>query len=299
MKALFRFARVFLVLTGIYKLIYYLTQSKVTILVYHNPSQRNFNDHLRYLTKRYNILSIKDLENFFLKKKLLPKHSLLLSFDDGHRNNYYLLELLANFKVRPVVYICSSIIGTTSPFWFKIKKLNIKPLKRIPNEERVATIQESKQKELSEDLDGLALSINELNKLAKFASIQSHTMTHPILTTCSPNDHKNEIVGCRKELNRKFDIKSNHFAYPNGDYNQCTIDILRNAGYHTARTTDVGWNSRNTDPFRLKALCITDNGDLFDLKAELSGVPGYLYNLYQSGINSYSLLGRHKPVFEC
>ena len=64
----------------------------------------------------------------------------------------------------------------------------------------------------------------------------------------------------------------NIFAYPNGDYNNYSIECVKLAGYKTARTTDAGWNDKNTHLYKLKVIGISDDADLFKLRFQLSGL---------------------------
>ncbi|CBW76515.1 unnamed protein product (plasmid) [Mycetohabitans rhizoxinica HKI 454] len=74
-----------------------------------------------------------------------------------------------------------------------------------------------------------------------------------------------------------------HFAYPNGNYGEREIRLLRAAGYRTARTCDVGWNDDATDPFRLRAIDIHDDSSLAWFIAKLRGIPLLLRYAWHGG----------------
>ena len=81
------------------------------------------------------------------------------------------------------------------------------------------------------------------------------------------------------------------FSYPNGDYGEREVMLAKQAGYRSARTVDLGWNSLRTDPFRLKCLGTSDAASINRLAGDLSGVSGWVARLKVG-----SLTGRHRPA---
>ena len=69
------------------------------------------------------------------------------------------------------------------------------------------------------------------------------------------------------------------FSYPIGDYGEREVALARRAGYRSARTIDLGWNTKGTDPFRLKVLGTEDDASISRLASDLTGITGYLARL--------------------
>ncbi len=88
--------------------------------------------------------------------------------------------------------------------------------------------------------------------LAEGHRIGSHTISHPRLTQISPSDAKEEIAASKKALEDKFTIAIEHFCYPYGDWNEAVRELVMNAGYKSACTTDAGINNGTGSPFLLK-----------------------------------------------
>jgi len=88
--------------------------------------------------------------------------------------------------------------------------------------------------------------------LAAGHDIGSHTLTHPFLTKLSPSQAREEITASRKKLEDLFSRPIRHFCYPYGDWNVAVRDLVKEAGYQTACTTQAGVNTVETSPFELK-----------------------------------------------
>ncbi len=88
--------------------------------------------------------------------------------------------------------------------------------------------------------------------LAAGHDIGSHTLTHPYLSQIPPERAREEIAASRKKLEDLFGRPVWHFCYPYGDWNAATRDLVKEAGYTTACTTEPGVNGVDDSPFALK-----------------------------------------------
>lgn len=86
--------------------------------------------------------------------------------------------------------------------------------------------------------------------------IGSHTLTHPWLTRIPLATAKEEITASKKKLEDLFGHPVEHFCYPYGDWNRAVRDLVEQAGYKTACTTERGTNDANQDPFALKRFTV-------------------------------------------
>ena len=90
--------------------------------------------------------------------------------------------------------------------------------------------------------------------LAAGHAIGSHTLTHPFLTRLAPARAREEIGASRKQLEDLVGRPVRHFCYPYGDWNPAVRDLVAEAGYATACTTEPGVNTATTDCFALKRI---------------------------------------------
>jgi len=80
--------------------------------------------------------------------------------------------------------------------------------------------------------------------------LASHTLTHPDLTTLSPDALRREVAGSRERLRRQFGTPVNFFCYPAGRYDERVVTAVRRAGYHGATTVRSGLG-RPSEPYVL------------------------------------------------
>jgi peptidoglycan/xylan/chitin deacetylase (PgdA/CDA1 family) len=90
--------------------------------------------------------------------------------------------------------------------------------------------------------------------LALGHDIGAHTLTHPHLTHIPLADAREEIFSSKKKLEDLFGREVRHFCYPYGEWNDAIADLVRDAGYSTATTTQWGANTSTTPSFALHRL---------------------------------------------
>ena len=248
---------------------------KVTILLFHNIRAKNSDHIFKYLTNKYNIIKlskfIKAIEN--CNEKILPPKALIITFDDGHKGNYYLLPILKKYNIPITIFLCSEIIGTNRHFWFRSKNPKIhQNLKNISNSKRLSNLREFGFEQTKEFSSRQALSYDEIDEMKGVVDFQSHTMFHPCLPQCTYSKAKEEIFKSKDKLENELGLNITTISYPNGDYSNRDIQLCKMAGYKCGITVDYGFNTINTPPFRLKRLSVNDTENLDELIVKSSGV---------------------------
>lgn len=268
-------------------------RNKVSIIYYHDPKPDVLNRHLNFLSKRYNFIALDNLVNAIYSGEWtkLPPRSLIVTLDDGHKGNFDLIDIFKKYKITPTIYICSQIVNTTRHYWFKVTDMtnvDLRLLKRYSQDERRILLHNHygfmSAKEYPEK-ERQSLSRKEIILMKEYVDFQSHSRYHPVLPTCADDETKEEIFQSKTDIENLTDSQCSHFAYPNGDYSEREIKLLRQAGYLSARTCDVGWNDLNTDPFKLRASAVTDNASINLLCAQMSGMTVYLRNLIKGRLS--------------
>jgi len=257
----------------------YIAKKRVSISVYHDPKPDVLEKHLNYLSKRYNFITLDCLVNAIYSRNWagMPSNSLVITLDDGPKGNYSLLQVFKRYNVTPTIYICSQIVNSSRHYWFKAKNIEPDRFKKLSNSHRLRALNESLGFNPVKEYDERqALNQDEIMRMKDIVDFQSHSCFHPILTTCDDDECKREIVQSKTDMEAFSKEECKHFAYPNGDYTEREITLVRKAGYLSARTIDVGWNHQNSNPYELKAQVITDNASVNLLIAQLNGITQYL-----------------------
>ncbi|MDG4553803.1 MAG: polysaccharide deacetylase family protein [Candidatus Competibacter sp.] len=96
------------------------------------------------------------------------------------------------------------------------------------------------------------LTLEDLVYMAKSdcVTIGSHTHGHELLDQLAPQNIQQTLQTASLHISRIIGYSPKHFAYPNGNFNECVIDEIQQAGLETAVTTVPGmWSEKN---FRFK-----------------------------------------------
>lgn len=97
----------------------------------------------------------------------------------------------------------------------------------------------------------------QVKAMAGLIEFGSHTASHVILARADESRQAREIEKSTLALQSRLGGSIDHFAYPNGhseDFTDHTISLLKQYGYRTAVTTEVGLNFDNAEPYRLKRM---------------------------------------------
>ncbi len=87
--------------------------------------------------------------------------------------------------------------------------------------------------------------------------LDSHTLTHPDLTTVSGERLARELAGSRRALRRRFGVRADFLCYPSGRFDAAVVAAARAAGYRGATTTIEGYAVPG-DPFTLARIRVSD-----------------------------------------
>jgi len=200
------------------------------VLLYHKigfPKLQDRNKGL-YISPRLFEKQLKELKAAgFTSRDLDPAsaapNTLAITFDDGYQSTFRRSsELLAQNGFKAIQFISSSFVGKCSAW--------------------------------DADAEPLMDEVQIREWLQAGHSIGSHSATHPRLTTISREQAREEIISSRKCLEDQFGVPIEHFCYPYGDWNEQIADLVAEAGYVTASTSDSGMNTLSTNPFALRRL---------------------------------------------
>lgn len=252
-----------------------------TILFYHDPAPAVLDRHLAYLGRRFAFSTLDAVVDALRSGDWspVPANAVVLTLDDGHRGNHALLPVFRKHGVRPTIYLCSSIVGTQRRYWFFEASQEVQRLKTLSSADRLEALRRNTGFECEREYPAAerqALSAEEIDEMAPWVDFGAHTRFHPVLTQCTDEEAWHEIEASKRELEERLGRTVRHFSYPNGDYTGRECEYARKAGFDSARTVDLGWVHRASDPYRLRVFGVTDDASVDLLAAQLSGAACWL-----------------------
>ncbi len=150
----------------------------------------------------------------------LPAKPVLITFDDGYRNQYdHAYPVLKRLGLKATFFIVSGYVG------------------------RPAYMSKA---ELSDMLG------------AGIATIGSHTVSHRGLVDAPPIARTHEIVDAKKALEAMFHVPVMTFAYPYGNHNDEVMKEVAAAGYTSAYSTFLGATQTSSTRFELRRIRVND-----------------------------------------
>ncbi len=138
-------------------------------------------------------------------------------------------------------------------------------LKKLPDREkefRIKEIAESLEVEIPEKPTRSFFPINweqarEMD--SSVVSVESHTVTHPILPNVETEQLEFELSQSKQRLEKILEREVGHFCYPNGSLNEKVVEAVEKVGYKSATTTEYGFNNGRSDMFMLKRIDASPN----------------------------------------
>lgn len=240
---------------------------------------QEFERTLDYLQDQFQILPLGGaIER--LGKKSLPRRAACITFDDGYpdwevgivpmliaRNLPATLFITAgqfqgmpmwNERILHGVSNCAATIHTLRTSFLQ----DTLPLANLDDRRRAVSVIEKslkfhsahRREEMLIELE-TALGVNKSDTPCMSAQqlrqihnqgfeIGAHTVGHPILTSCTDGDAREEIGAAREILSGITGSAVKAFAYPNGlpgrDFSSAHVSMVKRAGYQYAVTTGTG-----------------------------------------------------------
>lgn len=212
----------------------------IPILLYHNfvttvpnsdPDNFNyintpesFEENIKTLLNNgYSIISIKDLNDAFSRKKILPDKPIIITFDDGYYSNYeYIFPILKKYKVKASIFIVTDNI--------------------------------------SKEINGIKyLSWDNCLEMQNsgFIEIFSHSKNHIFYDKFPVRKLRDDVMQSYDEIEKHLGKQTlKVFAYPYGAYTNKTVQTLKNNGIDF-QLYDIGINNfKNLDKHYIKRINI-------------------------------------------
>jgi peptidoglycan/xylan/chitin deacetylase (PgdA/CDA1 family) len=284
---------------GVLKILGFFRESSLVVLNYHrvykgdlvtafdeelfSTSLESFTQQLHWLKEnRATFLSEDELIYYQQSKKKIPKRSVLITFDDGYKDNFTLAyPLLRSLQIPAIYFIPVGSISKRRLGWWDIISFFIKKTRKntvsikgrnfvLQSGEKRKTIFHLLQlmktepysqtqdllKMLSEECevefptpkeqDAELMSWKDIKEVMNDGvAIGAHTVSHRVLATLGEEEQFEELSSSKKLLEDMLTSNIRSFSYPVGDYTAFTgktKELVRKAGYDISFSFKTGVN---------------------------------------------------------
>ena len=225
----------------------WLPKNRSSILMYHSVSDMSeyfssvavadFTRQMEYLAeKKFSVISLAELARRLKTMEPLGG-SIVLTFDDGYKDNYTnAFPILEKFGFPATIFVTTGLVGKADK-------------RGLPH-----------------------LSVDELKEMEQsgLVSIEPHTKSHPKLAALALEIAREEIEGSKKDIEDLLSKSCGYFAYPYGNFNDGTARLLKEAGFRAAVTVEEGTVGPGDDALRLKRNSIDRSTTFAQFKGKLS-----------------------------
>ena len=167
-------------------------------------NSKQFDRQMQYLADNgYTTITPDELADSLDSGKKLPEKSILITLDDGYKDNYTCaFPILKKYSMKATIFLITDYVNTYPKY----------------------------------------LNWNEINEMQTAdINFESHTLSHIDLTKAATDvDLRKQLVNSRKVLEWRLHKKINFIAYPGGAYNTHVSEAAREAGYRGAFTVNFG-----------------------------------------------------------
>lgn len=149
----------------------------------------------------------------------LESKTVVLTFDDGYRDNYTAAHpLLQEYGAKATLFL---VVDRFDRDWSTTKKAHHDSGELM----REAKLSDAEVREM---LDSGTWELG------------AHTLTHALLPGLDNAAKRHEVADAKTDLERIFDTGVTSFAYPFGIFGDDDVTVVASSGYRRAVTTDAG-----------------------------------------------------------
>lgn len=264
-------------------------------------------EQLSYLSKHFQFMSLSHLLDLYDQNKEIPYKSIVITFDDGFRDNYTnAFPILKKYNVPATIFLTTDCIETGEMPWsqqlgymihhtpmqiISVPELGIEkfvmsqPDSKNKLHSKIASVlsatRRMKRNEFLQLLQSEFEVIPPLDRMLtwemiremKFAGIEfgSHTRSHPHLTKLPLDEAREEIQESYDQVKQKLNIEKLSFAFPAGKSNDELIHYVEQVGFRSCFRSSYKhrYNTlESSHPFSLSRLGLPNSAGCF-LEAEL------------------------------
>jgi peptidoglycan/xylan/chitin deacetylase (PgdA/CDA1 family) len=202
-----------------------------------------FATHIQYLKRLgYKTLTFQEYDDYKsgkLKAKNFPKKPVILTFDDGYKDNLtQAMPIMKAAGMKGVIFVLADRTQTKN-FW---------------------DVEQGEPEEM-------LLTKEELIKMQDAGwELASHTYTHRDLTLLNDTELAHELVDAKVSIESEFGTKVVSFAYPYGKFDERVKEEVARAGYKYAVVIDSGGLHLEEDSLEIFRVYMFPEDGLFQIR---------------------------------
>lgn len=228
-------------------------------------STEQFRNHLSYLSKHATVISIEEMTKRLERNQDLPPNSVVLTFDDGHKDNIdYAYPILKEFDFPATIYIATRFPNGDDFLWrhrlhhLLLKNENLSFEHNSKKHSFQIKTRDQKQRCFAElsgifvrlslparrnlikqlhtvtetdhpSQDNLFMSWEDIRSLhnTSLVTIGSHTRNHQMLGKLDEESARTEIRNGIQDLEKQLHNSPEYFSYPYGKQNAASVREFR------------------------------------------------------------------------
>ena len=204
-------------------------RSRIPVFLYHSIDAagspvsihpERFTSHWDYLRRRgFRPIALCQAADLARSRRAFPARSVVLTFDDGYRNNAAPIRAILQAGGRATLFPTAGRMGGYNE-WDAVRG-DIPTLPLLPPE-----------------------AVADLARMG--CEIGAHGLTHAALDALSADALSAEVAGSCRRLTALVGRPVTSFAYPYGCYHERALDAIREAGIQAACTTLRGYLTART-----------------------------------------------------
>lgn len=250
-----------------------------TIIYFHEIHDKQwFQSIIESLVNNYHIIGLNELDEYYYNNKSL-KNSCHITIDDGdltfYKNGF---PIIKKFNIPVSMYVSPLMATESKNFWFQeirgydalklgeilaletnyeldhqgigeIKKF----LKTLQIDDILRIIKLYQDKTATPPKIAMNMNEKQLIEVSNsgLVEIGAHTLNHPLLVNENDEVASYEISESIDRLSSILNKEIKYFVYPNGDYGEREISILKSKGIRLAFTTERGKLSNQDNPLKI------------------------------------------------
>jgi peptidoglycan/xylan/chitin deacetylase (PgdA/CDA1 family) len=213
-----------------------------------------FARQMEFVRRHFTVLRFADVLEAMDRGRDLPARSIVITFDDGHRDNYtHAYPVLKALGIPGTIFLSTDYVGTDRVFWFdrvaallfrapagvlslealgfeavlsdvlsrrSAAEVLLELLKQLPDRQRLEHLDVLERKVSASavpEAGSAALTWDQVREMARGGiEFGSHAASHPILTMLDDATLQRELEGSRRVIQRETGQAVETVAYPVG-----------------------------------------------------------------------------------